>query len=703
MGTCRGFMDHVGSTHLLIRLVLVGLLGVGFACGEDPGCRVQTDRQGKQVLHCPGGGSVGVGEGTPDDAFGTLRGTIRRFGYDSNEGIHVRMKGVNVAFDTAADGRWEVPELPVGWYGAEFTYPGYQPIDLARLAVLPGDNEIEGLELRIGSQVIDGRKWRLLPSPSGKGALAHEQDGRLLWIDPARADPVWLGNSVRSPSFTAGGERVLYLDEVSSGRKVLKAYDTETRVRTTIGERVVRWEVDPEGDIVAYVREIEQDQMLLEVWNRLAETHTPVALSPFSWTLADEARVVLARVPDMFFGQALVVWDIASEMATALRADGGDFPAVGPDGVSFVFRDPSGAHHLWLGKQSQALSLGHAPTSWTFGPDGNGLLVGHADGNLYRWDLHLGTRELVGSDVLMATWSPDAETVAFVRWTADGRQQIRILDPESGSSLRVTEAERVLEAGFSPDASTLFAVVRSPTGGRQLLSFTLEEGLEDVGAAAALPVFAPDGGGYAFHADGSIWYRDRAPGSEAVEVLAGVHQDRSLPVGWWDDFLWVASHSRTVGSLRVLDRRSGAIVWEAEGVHAPSIRATAGGLFYLDDCNAVSDRGRLVRWHPSGLEVIHTGVRLADEGSPLSAALRATFTPGGVGFFQSDAWPERVPRILALYDPNRDEAIPMDAWVTQAVAGESWLLWTVDDEDEEPRSGVHVARLPLPTRPPEAP
>lgn len=703
-------MDHVGHAHFLIRLafatLLVGWGGLLGCSDESPGCRILTARNGQQTLRCPGGGDVPLGSGETDEPFGTLRGTIRRFGYEWNEGIHVQMKGVHVALDTAPDGSWEVRDLPVGWYGAEISYPGYQPVSLPSLAVLPGIVDLDPIELKIGTRLVEGDKWTLKPSPLGRGTLAFESEGRLLWIDPTRADPLWLGNAVRAPTFTQDGERVVYLDEVT-GRRVLKIFDTGSRARTTVAENVLDWEVgQPGAEIVAYVREFAEGQRLLEVWNHVAQTRSPVALDVWDWAVGRGGKVVLARVGNIA-GGALVIWDVASETGTPLPGVPGELPDVGPDGLSFLFQDSTERILLWHGARNEVLPIEPPPTFFSFNGDGSQLLTAHSDGTLKRWNLRRGdTEEVVATDVTWATWSADGETLAFARWLADGRQQIRIREPDTGATFRVAETDRVMELEFSPDGSALFFVSRFADGTRRLFSFTAADGVEEIGPSARLPLFAPDGAGYVFTAGNSLWYRDLDHGSAAVELITDVQVGGGWPVGWWGDRLWVTASANWVGAFRVFSRSTGLLEWEAAGVHPGSIQGTEGGLFFLDDCNAPSDRGRLMRWRGGEAVEIHTGVRLDDRSTPLSSALEATFTPtGGKGFFQSDHWPERDPRILALFDEARQAPVPIDSLVVDAAVGESWLIWVVNDQRKgsASRSGVYVAHLPLPNSPQDVP
>lgn len=694
-------MDHVNHAHLLIRVALA--ISFLVSCGGDaPGCWLTTERNGNRTLHCPDGSTVPLGPEDGEEPYGTLRGSIRRFGYDVNDGIQVKMKGVHVTLETDADGSWEVRDLPVGWYGAEISHPGYQPVELAGLPVLPGIHDIAPIELKIGVRLIEGDKWSLIPSPAGTGVLAFEPEGRLLWIDPRRSDPLWLGNSVRSPTFTEDGGRVVYLDDVDSALRSLKVFDTDTRTRTVVAEKVVSWQVGPRAETLVYSRDVDEGPTVLETWNHLAQKRTPIAQSAFDWTIGPEGRTILARV-GLDEGTALIVWDVASETGLALPGSSAGFPAIGPDGRSFIYRTVSGQTLLWHGGKGEAFPIEPPATFWSFSTDGSRVLVGQADGTLEDWALGPLTRRKVAAGVQRAVFSPDGRSVAYVHRIQDGRQQIRLWSEASGHSIRIAEAERLIDLAFGPEGSRIFWIAVDASGSPILRSWSLEDGVEEIGPSSRLPTHAPDGSGYVYTTGTTLWYRRAAHGAEAVELLEGVNPNAT--VGWFGRHVWATTDRTSPGPLHVVDRERGELAFTADLVFPPSIQVTEAGFFFLDDCNETPDRGRLIRWKDGETLQIHTGVRLQNERSGLSAAVPATFSKDGRrGFYQSDLWPERSPRILALYDDAGGAPTPIDSHVIDAALGEKMLVWVVDDQVvDSQRSGLYLAPLPLATRPSENP
>lgn len=686
-------MVGVDSARLRI-LAWVGLAIIALGCGAgDPPCKVTVGSKGERILRCPDG-EVSLPPMNEGEPFGTLRGSIRRFGYDVNPGIMVEMGGVNVALQTESDGSWLLRDLPVGWYSATFSYAGYESVKWGSIPVIPGVHSLEDVELKIGTRLLDGEKWMLIPSPDEKGALAWEPGGgRLIWIDPKRSDPLWLGTSVATPMFNDDGSKVLYLDGVLSGGMELMIFETDTRTRTTIADKVDTLVPGPGFDTVAYRRTVDGQQRL-EVWNHPARKRAAVAMNPRQWEIGPGGRTLLARISSD--AQTLVVWDVASETGSVLHGVSDGLPEIAPDGISFVFETMAGDSLLWHGARNEALPLGGTPRSSAFSADGSRLQVLQQDGTLYHWDLGTASKQEVASDAVFATYSPDGQRLAFVRHLGDGRQQIRIWDRATRESVRVTETPGLLDLMFAPDGSGLFFVHLGDERAFRLSVWREESGIESIGASDRLPLFSPDRSAYVFFQENGIWYREARQGAQPIELLTPAFLASGWPVGWSESHVWASDYPFHAGPLRVLDRRTGNIVLNAEKVYAPSIRADAdGGLLYLEDANPREGRGRLVRWQDGDVQALHTGVRF--DATHASPALPLTATADGRrSVFQSDVWPVRAPRILALFDNSLEAPVPIDSHVYDAVVGTDYLLWVVNDEKQgdDSRSGIYLSSFP---------
>ena len=166
-------------------------------------------------------------------------------------------------------------------------------------------------------------------------------------------------------------------------------------------------------------------------------------------------------------------------------------PAWSPDGGRILYerQDADGRWSLWVaaadGSGAVLLpTVGNA--GWgEWSPDGNRIVYWGEDdqgrGNLFLVGLdgEAPTQLTFASSAAFPVWSPDGSRIAYQVREPDGNWAIRLLDPDDGTSVRVTPNEQVMPSRpqFSPDGRTVaYQVLQGGTFGLWRLEFAADEG-----------------------------------------------------------------------------------------------------------------------------------------------------------------------------------------------------------------------------------
>lgn len=653
---------------------------------SDEDCSITVNPDRTRTMTCPDGGQVTLPPWEEDQPTGNIRGTARLFGLEDHSAIRIALKNAPVETTAAADGSFTLPELPAGWYGVDFAATGWEDQSQKSVMVLPGDQRLPDVELKIGRKILDGGGFTLLPAPDSETFLAWQPNGRLTWVEPESLRTRTLGETVRNPVWTADGRKVLYLLDANDGsfRSALTIFEPATGAVTRVATDVFSFQPTPDGDSVVYQRGVERNPV--EIWHHPTRHRTTASLDAISWALGPDGRILLLLTSGA--SQALVVWDLAAEGGTALAGADWVLPSFAPDNRSFFFRMQWGEAFLWDGNASEVVPLGDDVASWAFSADGNRLLERMGDGTLYHWDLPTRSRLEVAGNVVRAIYAPDGDRIAFVRTTDSGSHELLIWNRTTRATTVVAGFPEVTGLAFSPDGSELF--VLNTNGDLRALSVWKPGGTVVALSASSfrLPRFSPDGSGAVFADGNELFYRSAAG---AITPLGRGTFVLDFPVEWSHDGSLLRSVlPGGVGTLSVFEPSTGTS-WKVAG----RVRETTvefdpdGGLRFLAEYDAGLGRGLLARWHKGGaLEPIRSAAR-----TPLA------LTPDGSRLlFPSDSYPVRGFGVAALWDRALDRTIPVDTDVSSAAIGRGWLAWStarIDGSGDGVFLSHHPRDLPL--------
>ncbi|HWV37202.1 MAG TPA: carboxypeptidase-like regulatory domain-containing protein [Vulgatibacter sp.] len=665
-------------------VLLAGLL---FACSEeDPGCRIRTDADGLRTLVCDDGSTARLDPiPPPETATGILRGEARLFGRSRHDDITAFARGSGGSASTStrvgADGRWEL-EIATGIYEVELSAPGYVSESLKQVVVAPGEAIMPPIVLHSRGSIHSEAPTRILVAPDERGLLLFFGEPGALWWWSPDASTRFLSDSAAFVSFTARGDRIVFLDKFDQFRgagTLLLVDPTGERPTVQIAEDVTRWRMSTDESVIV----AEQASARLVLWKE-GEGARVVTDGLRGWDLAPSGRtlIFLTRIEGI---PRVIHWDVTASGGSGLEAQWQPF-TFSPGGESFLYSNMAGDAVLWDGLRNQPILLGTPGRGEPiFGPDGRWLLFERDDG----WrllDLSAPAPIALDEDVDHALFSEDG-TALFHGVDRPGTASVSRRDLRTGQTVELARGRgltRPVFAGPAGDRWLVFSIVPTGESRAKLLGWTEGGGLVTLSERVDGPwSVSPDGAAVAF-LDG-----------QRVVVVSLVDGTRSES----DELASTAFDPQWQGSSAVLFlSKEGA---SRHAIFDPERSTTTSLGDFVDrrTCLAAPDGSTtcLARSSPNlgGSKLVRW-----DRGTGLATEI----TDGVIDFTQSlsgrrlalrtRAIPSTDEGLLVLVDPLLVEPVPIADGVRQQVITSRWMAWVSNDDDPERSPGVWFTVFP---------